>query len=223
VSELADAPPADATRRSARLGGVEANELLTSSVAALLTILLLAEGATIIDLNGLLSAHMFIGLALIPPVLLKLASTGYRFARYYTGSPVYRAKGPPLMLLRVLAPILVASTAMIFATGVWLLLLGHHSDQVLMLHKVAFFVWAVSSACTSWPTSRAWAARSAPPGARARGGVPRPAHGSARPSSRSRSAPGSRWPSRCSRTSPGGTATGSDAGPRGVSPCAGRP
>ena len=85
---------------------------------------------------------MFIGLALIPPVLLKLASTGYRFARYYTGAPTYRAKGPPLMLLRVLAPILVASTAMIFATGVWLLLLGHHSDQVLMLHKVAFFVWS---------------------------------------------------------------------------------
>jgi hypothetical protein len=46
------------------------------------------------------------------------------------------------MLLRVLAPILVASTAMIFATGVWLLLLGHHSDQVLMLHKVGFFVWS---------------------------------------------------------------------------------
>jgi hypothetical protein len=95
VSELADAPAADATRPSARLGGVEANELLTSSVAALLTILLLAEGATIIDLSDLLSAHMFVGLALIPPVLLKLASTGYRFARYYTGSPVYRAKGPP--------------------------------------------------------------------------------------------------------------------------------
>ena len=93
-------------------------------------------------MRGLLTAHMFIGLALIPPVLLKLASTGYRFARYYTGSPVYRAKGPPLMLLRVLAPLLVASTAMIFATGVWLLLLGHRSDQALMLHKVAFFVWS---------------------------------------------------------------------------------
>jgi hypothetical protein len=75
-------------------------------------------------------------------VLLKLASTGYRFARYYTGSPAYREKGPPRLVLRVLAPILVASTAMIFATGVWLLLLGHHSDFVLTLHKVAFFVWA---------------------------------------------------------------------------------
>jgi hypothetical protein len=142
VSELADAPTAERRRRTLRLGGVEVNELLTSSTAALLTILLLAEGATIINVRGLLTAHMFIGLALVPPVLLKLASTGYRFVRYYTGSPVYRAKGPPLMLLRVLAPILVASTAMIFATGVWLMLLGHHSDNVLMLHKVAFFVWS---------------------------------------------------------------------------------
>ena len=142
MSRLADPPIAKPRPRTIRIGGVEVNELLTSSVAALLTILLLAEGATIINVRGLLTAHMFIGLALIPPVLLKLASTGYRFARYYTGSPAYRAKGPPLLLLRVLAPILVASTAMIFATGVWLLLLGHRSDQVLMLHKVAFFLWS---------------------------------------------------------------------------------
>jgi hypothetical protein len=44
--------------------------------------------------------------------------------------------------LRALAPLLVASTAMIFATGVWLRALGHHSDRVLMLHKVAFIVWS---------------------------------------------------------------------------------
>jgi hypothetical protein len=141
VSRLADPPIAEPRRGTVRIGGVEVNELLTSSVAALLTILLLAEGATIINVRGLLTAHMLIGLVLIPPVLLKLASTGYRFARYYTGSPAYRAKGPPPLLLRVLAPILVATTAMIFFTGVWLLLLGHRSDQVLMLHKVAFFVW----------------------------------------------------------------------------------
>ena len=46
-------------------------------------------------MGGLVSAHMFIGMVLIPPVLLKLASTGYRFVRYYTGSQAYRAKGPP--------------------------------------------------------------------------------------------------------------------------------
>jgi hypothetical protein len=125
-----------------RVAGVELNELLTSSAAVVLTILLIAEGVTILHLHGLLSAHMFIGLALIPPVLLKLASTGYRFVRYYTGAPAYQAKGPPLLMLRVLAPILVASTTLIFVTGVWLLLLGHRSDQVLMLHKVGFIIWS---------------------------------------------------------------------------------
>ena len=93
-------------------------------------------------MRGLLGPHMFIGLVLIGPVALKLASTGYRFVRYYTGAPVYVAKGPPHIALRALAPLLVATTVMIFVTGVWLLLLGHHSDQVLMLHKVAFIVWS---------------------------------------------------------------------------------
>ena len=93
-------------------------------------------------MRGLRGPHMFIGLMLIPPIALKLASTGYRFARYYTGAPVYVAKGPPQLGLRALAPLLVATTVMIFVTGVWLLILGHRSDQVLMLHKVAFIVWS---------------------------------------------------------------------------------
>ena len=121
--------------------GVEGNELLTSTVGALLAILLLAEGVTLLHLDGLLGAHMFIGLMLIPPMLVKLGSTGYRFVRYYTGAPAYREKGPPVLALRLLAPVLVAATVTIFASGLWLLALGHHSDLVLTLHKVAFIVW----------------------------------------------------------------------------------
>ncbi|HEX6620318.1 MAG TPA: hypothetical protein VF024_11695, partial [Solirubrobacteraceae bacterium] len=142
MTELADRPATEPARTARRLGGIEVNELLTSSAAALLVILLISEGITILDMRGLLGPHMFIGLVLIGPVALKLASTGYRFVRYYTGAPVYVAKGPPHVALRALAPLLVASTVMIFATGVWLLVLGHHSDQVLMLHKVAFIVWS---------------------------------------------------------------------------------
>jgi hypothetical protein len=142
VTELTDLPAtARERRRETGFGGAEGNELLTIGAATVLTILLLAEGVTILNVRGLLGAHMFIGLMLIPPVLLKLGSTGYRFARYYAGSAVYRAKGPPQLPLRLLAPVLVATTVMVFATGVWLLLLGHHADQVLMLHKVAFIVW----------------------------------------------------------------------------------
>lgn len=142
MTELADRPATEPARTPRRLAGVEVNELLTSSAAALLVILLIAEGITILDMRGLLGPHMFIGLVLIGPIALKLASTGYRFVRYYTGAPVYVAKGPPHLALRALAPVLVAATMMIFATGIWLLALGHRSDLVLTLHKVSFIVWS---------------------------------------------------------------------------------
>ena len=135
-------PQARATRTPRAAAAVERNALITHTAAAVLTILLLAEGLTLPDMHGLLHAHMFIGLVLIPPVLLKLGSTGYRFARYYSGAPAYREKGPPRPLLRLLAPVLVATTALIFVSGVWLLLLGHHSDLVLTVHKVSFIVWS---------------------------------------------------------------------------------
>ncbi len=129
--------------RGNRLGGTEGNQILTSSVAGILTVLLIAEGITILEMGGLLSVHMFIGLVLVPPVILKLASTGYRFARYYGGARAYREKGPPALPMRLLAPILVAMTIGVFATGIWLLALGHKSDQVLLLHKVTFIIWGV--------------------------------------------------------------------------------
>jgi len=126
-----------------RLGGTGGNEILTSATAAVLTILLIAEGITIIRMGGLVSVHMFVGMLLIPPVLLKLANTGYRFARYYMGARTSREKGPPPLALRLLAPVLVVSTVGVFVSGVWLLLLGHRSDQLLLFHKVSFIVFGV--------------------------------------------------------------------------------
>jgi hypothetical protein len=136
-------PSASSRVIGSRLGGTEGNELLTSMTAVALTLLLAAEGVTILRLGGLLTEHMFIGLVLIPPVLVKLASTGYRFARYYTGARPYREKGPPLLPLRLLAPVLVASTLAVFASGVALLLIGHRSGWVLLVHKASFIVWGV--------------------------------------------------------------------------------
>ena len=126
-----------------RLGGTDGNAALTSAAGAVLIALLLAEGVTIIDMGGLRTPHMVVGLVLIPPVLVKLGSTGYRFARYYLGTPAYREKGPPLMALRLLAPALVATTIAVFATGVALLVLGHRSDVLIEVHKVSFIVWGV--------------------------------------------------------------------------------
>ncbi len=128
------------------LGGVEGNEVLTSAVAAVLTVLLVVEGVTILQLGPLLVPHMVVGLILIPVVGLKLATTGYRFARYYGNAPAYREKGPPLLPLRLLAPLLVLATIGVFATGVALLALGRRSDTVLLLHKASFVVWGAAFA-----------------------------------------------------------------------------
>jgi hypothetical protein len=124
-----------------RLGGPEGNEILTSAVGLVLMVLLAAEGVTVIHMGGLVTTHMFIGMVLVPPVLLKLASTGYRFVRYYTGSRPYRAQGPPALPLRIMAPVLVVATLSILATGVLLFAIGHKSGVLLEVHKVAFVVW----------------------------------------------------------------------------------
>jgi hypothetical protein len=131
------------TRRAT--GGPEGNERLTAGSAAVLFVLLAAEGVTIVFLRPLLSAHVFIGMLLIPPVALKTASTGWRFLRYYTGDRSYREKGPPLLPLRLLAPVLVASTVAVFATGVALLVVGPGRGVVLGLHKASFAVWLVAT------------------------------------------------------------------------------
>jgi hypothetical protein len=129
--------------RRYRFGGTAGNEILTSATAAVLIGLLAAEGYTIVNMRGLVTAHMFIGMVLIPPVLLKLASTGYRFVRYYTGARAYRKKGPPVLPLRLMAPVLVASTIAVLVTGVLLLVSGHRSGAVLGLHRLSFIVFGV--------------------------------------------------------------------------------
>jgi hypothetical protein len=119
------------------------NERLTATTAVLLLVLLAAEGVTILSIRPLLSAHIVIGLLLIPPVALKLLSTGYRFLRYYTGDTPYVAKGPPHILMRVLAPLLVVTTLTVLGTGVGMLALGprHGRDVLLGLHKTSFVLW----------------------------------------------------------------------------------
>lgn len=125
-------------------GGTTGNEILTAATGAMLFVLLAALGVTILRVHALLSEHMFIGLLLIPPVLLKMSTTGYRFARYYAGDESYRRKGPPMTPLRLMAPVVVVSTVAVFATGVVLLLEGPSSrGGWLFLHKATFALWIV--------------------------------------------------------------------------------
>lgn len=121
--------------------GVAANARLTGALAAALLVMLAAEGATIPFIGQLLGPHVFIGMLLIPPVALKMASTGYRFARYYTHADPYVAKGPPPAPLRILAPGVVLTTLALFGTGVALLIAGPPSNTLIFAHKLSFIAW----------------------------------------------------------------------------------
>lgn len=122
--------------------GVESNRRLTAMTAAVLLVLLAVEGLTILRISVLLVPHVLIGMLLVPPILLKIGSTGWRFARYYLGSPAYRRKGPPPTLLRLLGPIVVGMTAAVMGTGIALLLAPPHlRGELLFLHKASFVAW----------------------------------------------------------------------------------
>jgi hypothetical protein len=135
AAALADAG-AEATGRAeranpvlARTGGPAGNALLTAWVALVLLALSLAEMLTLFDVRGLLTWHVAIGALLVPPALMKTASTGWRMARYYVGSAPYQEAGPPPMLLRLLGPLVVASTLGLLGSGVLLVLLGEQDSH----------------------------------------------------------------------------------------------
>ena len=161
--------------------GVEGNERLTAATAVVLVLLLAAEGVTILFLRPLFSVHVFVGRLLIPPIALKLGSTAWRFWRYYSGHPEYVRRGPPLLPLRLLAPLVVVSTVGVFATGVALLAVGPAGGIVLGLHKASFAVWLVATGLhvlahlqrVAAPALADWSGRRLPPERAVPGTLPR--------------------------------------------------
>ena len=122
--------------------GVARNERLTAVTGAALFLLLAAIGPTVPGIGRLLPAHLFLGLLLVPPLLVKLATTGFRFASYYLGAPAYRAAGPPSLIPRLVAPIVVATTVVLFGSGIELWLFGVRFGAVWIdVHKLSFILW----------------------------------------------------------------------------------
>ena len=122
-------------------GGSDGNERLTASTAAVLLVVLALEGLTLLGVRQFLRPHIFLGLLLIPLVLLKLASTGWRMTSYYRRSAEYVRRGPPAVLIRtIVAPVLVLSTISLIATGIAASALDQRG-LLLTLHKLSFFVW----------------------------------------------------------------------------------
>jgi len=139
--------PARGHQRDLTGGGTKGNERLTSMAGSILLVLLAVLGITIVQIGQLIWLHLFLGLLLLGPVVLKMASTAYRFIRYYAHDPAYRSVGPPELIMRTTAPLVVASTVVVFVSGVLLLADGPRSrDQFLSLHKVSFIVWLVFTA-----------------------------------------------------------------------------
>jgi len=127
-------------------GGVAGNERLTAATGVVLVVLLAALGVTILSIGPLIWWHVLLGMLLVPPVLLKLGSTGWRFLHYYRGTAEYVRRGPPPLPLRLLAPLVVATTLAVFATGVALLVVGPGGGILVGLHKASFVVWFVATA-----------------------------------------------------------------------------
>ena len=129
-------------------GGPAGNARLTAWTGLVLLVLFVAELVTLLDVRGLISWHVALGVLLIPPALLKTASTGWRILRYYTGSRPYRQAGPPPLLLRLLGPLVVAATLALLGTGVVLIALGEERSRSgaidwVGLHQAMFVVFAV--------------------------------------------------------------------------------
>jgi len=127
--------------------GVAANQRLTALTGGLLVVLLALIGITVLSVRRLLPEHLLLGFVLIPPVALKLGSTGYRFGRYYTRDPEYRRAGPPELFMRLLAPVAVISTVAVFATGIELWLFGLRFGSIWVeAHKLSFMAWLPATA-----------------------------------------------------------------------------
>jgi len=124
--------------------GVEANARVTGSMGAVLLVLLAAEGATLLlKVDRTISAHLFIGMMLVPPVLVKTGTTVYRFARYYASDPRFVRKGPPPILLRLAGPVVVLTTVAVIASGIALTLAGPSAHLLGLAHRASFVLWFV--------------------------------------------------------------------------------
>ncbi len=103
-------------------GGPDGNEQLTAATGVVLIVLLAALGVTILRIGQLTWLHFFLGLLLIGPVMLKLASTGYRFTQ---AGGIGRA----IALLGAIVAGVVLAIALTSDFSIWtahLALLGQH-------------------------------------------------------------------------------------------------
>jgi membrane-associated phospholipid phosphatase len=124
----------DPARPQAGLG-VEGNRRLTSLTGVLQVAVLAAVILSGLVFGSAPGLHFFVSFLAIPLTVLKLGSTGWRFAGYYLlRTRAYRTAGPPTVMPRVLSPLLVVSAVVAFATGVALFAEGSTRGTLATLH-----------------------------------------------------------------------------------------
>ena len=119
---------------------VAGNARLTGMLGAVIFVLLFVEGLTILSVDRLMWLHAFVGMLLVAFAGAKIGTTSYRFARYYRGQGEYVRKGPPPIVLRILGPVVTATTVAVLATGIGTLLV-RRSHWLGLAHKASFIVW----------------------------------------------------------------------------------
>lgn len=112
-----------------RTGGPAGNARLTGWLGMLALVVIAAELVTLLNVSGLMAWHTGIGIVLTALVLLKVASTGWRMVRYYSGSAPYVEAGPPPMVLRLLGPFVVLSSLGVLGTGFALIAVGRQASH----------------------------------------------------------------------------------------------
>ena len=137
-------------------GGPAGNARLTAWIGLILLLGSFVEGLTLISIGGFLSWHIIVGTLLVPPALVKTATTSWRFGRYYTGHGPYRSAGPPILVLRVAGPIVVLSTLGLLGSGLALIAVGPDSSRTslfalpgvdvnaITVHQILFFIWVAA-------------------------------------------------------------------------------
>ncbi len=109
-----------------------------------LLVIFVFELLTVPFIAGAVGIHIIIGLVAVPLVLVKLATAAYRFTRFYAGDTEFVSAGPPWLPLRILAPLLVASTVLVIGSGIELVVAGplSFSDTFLgAAHTLVSLIW----------------------------------------------------------------------------------
>jgi hypothetical protein len=122
---------------------VAANSRLTAMSAIVLSALFCIQITTVVlGVKSVLTLHVVIGLLLVPPLLVKIGSVSWRFIKYYQHDPAFRQKGPPTPVMRLLSPLLLLVTVVLFVSGIVLLLAPScFGGSMRQIHGGSFFIW----------------------------------------------------------------------------------